>query len=511
MSSAAKKPEPSSAGVFLQVFAALQAEYAAAIHLAAARGDQHEVARLASEMAEKIKALPVETRPLALVEATPPKPILYDQKICSLDLDLTVYDGDRDAVLAFLEDEAFMTAATRILSEAKPYNARKNLLKTGLKLTPKIAPKVFDILRQCQESLGLIGDLDLYVTSDVELNAFCFPPQGGRFIIGVTSSLLEKFDESELAFVLGHEIGHALFRHSRFPARFLLERDTQGEFSPLHAMRLFAWKRNAEISADRVGLICSKNFDAAARAFFKLSSGVTTDSLSFQLREYVDQFRELSVETNGEVDPEDWYSTHPFSPMRVKALDMFHRSENYLKLIGREDVAEISEAQLELEIKKFMAMMEPAYLSEGSDISRYMRDFIFTGGFLVAAANGDVDASEITALGSLLDGKEVATRLAELNSTSLDDLWERLGNLCQKLNVMIPVVSKLNVIKDLTIIAGADGSVDQAEIQTLYRISANLQIRPEFVDHCLESSEVTEETDDAEDAGAAEGAEGGET
>ena len=48
-------------------------------------------------------------------------------------------------------------------------------------------------------------------------------------------------------------------------------------------MKLYAWNRNAEISADRAGLLCCQDFEAVGRTFFKLSSGVTTDSLDFQL------------------------------------------------------------------------------------------------------------------------------------------------------------------------------------------------------------------------------------
>lgn len=45
-----------------------------------------------------------------------------------------------------------------------------------------------------------------------------------------------------------------------------------------------------EISADRAGLLCCQSFEAAGRTFFKLSSGVTSDTLAFKLNEYVQQF-----------------------------------------------------------------------------------------------------------------------------------------------------------------------------------------------------------------------------
>ena len=64
-------------------------------------------------------------------------------------------------------------------------------------------------------------------------------------------------------------------------------------------------------------------------------------------------------------------------------------------------------------------------------------------------------------------------------------MWEHMGELSQKLNVFLPVVGKLNVIKDLTVIAGADGNTEDSERETLYNVCNLLHIRTEFVDHVL--------------------------
>ncbi len=480
---------------------ALQTAYFEKIKSANAAGDNAAVQELMGELDAKMRALQSDAPQLTLVTQTdvpegPSSP--YDQSACDVSLDTMVYDGDRDAYLALMGDAPFAEFHTSLMAQATPYNARKDLLKSGLKLTPKLAPQVYEILTRCRTNLGLRADVELYVCSDTDFNAFCYPPVNGKYLIGVTSALLEKFSPDELAFVIGHEIGHALYAHHRLPVGYLLHHGN-GHLSPLHAMRLYAWKRNAELSADRIGLVCARNFDAAAQAFFKLSSGVTDSSLSFQLKEYIAQFADLESEiAQQEVDPEDWYSTHPFSPMRLKALDMFHRSETYLKLVGREGHAELSEEQLEFEIKKVMSLMEPSYLSESGELASLMRDFVFSGGYMIAAANGVVEDTELAALGSLLDPKIVAERLESMKGVGFPEMQQTIMGLAEKLNVMLPVVSKLNVIKDLTIVAGADGSIDDAELNVLYGISSSLNIRPEFVDHVL--SDAGEDAGDEDDA-----------
>lgn len=494
MSEALKLEAPEPTESPLDEMVSLQQQYTALIIQASLSGSMDEVQRLLAELTNRTQGLVTSQHAPAGLTVLPDPPVpveppLYDNSICDLDLNLTVYDGDRDTLKALLADQHFVDVATQILADAEPFNARKNLLKSALKLTPRLAPKVYEILKRCRDSIGLRAELEIYVCPDVNFNAFCYPPHNGKYIIGVTSALLEKFDDDELAFVIGHEIGHALFMHSRFPVQYLLHHGG-GELSPLHAMRLYSWKRNAELSSDRVGLLCGRNFDAAARAFFKLSSGVTDNSLSFQLREYVAQFSDLQSEMeSSEVDPEDWYSTHPFSPMRLKALDMFHRSETYANLVGNNSgAAELSEDQLEFEIKKFMSLMEPSYLQESSELADHMKNFVFLGGWLVAAANDVVEEAEVDALASILIGENVKDRIATMMGAKKEDVMKSVAELAEKLNVMLPVVSKLNVLKDLAVIAGADGDIDDLEIAVLYEICSLMNIRTEFIDHVLDSS-----------------------
>jgi Zn-dependent protease with chaperone function len=80
-----------------------------------------------------------------------------------------------------------------------------------------------------------------------------------------SSALIEAFDDQELAFVVGHELGHHMFSHHEVPVS-QLSRESQLEAGVV--LELYAWSRYAEISADRAGLACVGELDSAARAFF---------------------------------------------------------------------------------------------------------------------------------------------------------------------------------------------------------------------------------------------------
>ncbi len=153
-------------------------------------------------------------------------------------------------------------------------------------------------------------------------NALAFP--GG--LIGVTSGLLEQVEtENELAFVLGHELGHFRHRHHmRSLGRGLLlslvfSFALEGgggtsaaqllQLAPMLAERSFA--REHEREADRFGLVLvyrEYGHVAAAQDFFQRLS--TPDS-------------RLARELEG------YLSTHPVSVDRIEALQTLAREQGW--------------------------------------------------------------------------------------------------------------------------------------------------------------------------------------
>ena len=478
----------------------IQQEYTQKIQAATASGDTTSVMSLVAEMNTKI--VDAQTKALALMQ--PPSTIvdepsddapsgkersIYDLSICKLDLNLFAYDGDRDLYFALEDDTHFAEVRSAVVKNNPSRSARKHLLKSALKLSPTLAPKVYEVVERCKKTLGLNAEMEIYVNPSTDFNAACYEPIKGKFLLIFTSGLLEKFDQDELAFVMGHELGHALFKHYMLPVNMLMHY-AGGEFAPVQVMKMFAWKRAAEISADRIGLLCAQNFEAAGRAFFKISSGVTDTSFQTHIVEYIAQLTDLQSEMKGqEVEPEDWYSTHPFSPLRLKALEIFKRSETYLGVVGDSAQAELSEEQLEFEIKTLLAVMEPSYLQDNSPSARSMTDFLFFCGYLVSSANGVVEQTEIAALSSLLPPETMKERLQEVSLEKLDEIRATVTKLAEDLNVLLVTAAKLNVIKDLTLIASADGNVDEDEKKVLYWACELLNIRTEFVDHVLDSSQ----------------------
>ena len=299
---------------------------------------------------------------------------------------------------------------------------------------------------------------------------------------------MERFSKEELTFVVGHEIGHVLFEHFDYPVRQILD---EGEtiLAPIHAMKLYAWNRNAEISADRAGLLCCQNFEAVGRTFFKLSSGVTTDSLDFQLNAYIEQFVDLEeVLNDANHDPSDWYSSHPFSPLRIKALELFNKSETYATF-NKSVTGEITEEVMELEIKRIMSLMEPENLEDNSEHSEKIQRLMFLGGYLISKADGVVDEAEIQALSSIVSPKVFANCMMTIQGLTEQEMINEVQQLTQDLDIVLSVMQKLNILRDLSIISYADGHIDDREVNVLYNLAMLLRIHTDFIDRVINDAQ----------------------
>src|SRR2546421_2709330 len=109
------------------------------------------------------------------------------------------------------------------------------------------------------------------------LNASCVGM--ARPFIVVTSRSVELFDDEELRYLLGHELGHLLSGHAvyRTMMAILTGLASRLPFGPfifrIILFGLYEWWRKAELSADRAGLLAGQDPAAALRAHMKLAGG----------------------------------------------------------------------------------------------------------------------------------------------------------------------------------------------------------------------------------------------
>ena len=416
----------------------------------------------------------------------------------SLDKARVIFDGDRDLRAAILERKDL--AQLREEGEAPPElvgppgllglphpprEDRKQLLKTAVRLTPGLAPPLWKCVEHCRKELGISAPIDVFVLQDSQLNAFVVPPEDGRLVMGITSAAIEKLTDAELTSVLGHEFGHVLFDH--FELYPLLAFETDERLAPVDAMRLYAWMRYAELTADRVGLLCCDDYGVALAAEFKIASGLSDPRHVGDVREAAAQYTVLAAEKLEDSD-QDWFATHPYSPLRIRALDLFQQSATFAKLRGRGS-GRLSEAELEREVAAIMDLMNPACLSERAPCKAELREFLALGAVEVAAADGRIKEAEVQAARRLAGDGQLIDSVEALLAWSGKQRERRLQELAEGLTMHLSGVRRRKIIEDLCAIALADKKVDQSEHDTLCALAGLLAVDPMAVDSTLGMTE----------------------
>jgi hypothetical protein len=369
--------------------------------------------------------------------------------------------GDRDLAERLLREMEIRKAIERFETDVADQSARRQLLATAMRLTPEMAPDVHEIMESCRTRLGIGSLVETYVYPSPVFNAAAVRPDRGLLFIMLSSSLLEAFEADELKFVVGHELGHHVFEHHRIPLGPLL--GGAASIGPGLALQLFAWQRYAEISSDRAGLACCGGFEPAARALFKLATGLHGGRIEVRIDKFVSQVAELREETAREARADapmraDWFATHPFSPLRVRAAEIFAGSE--LMVAGG-----FSREHLEAQVQDLMTLMDPSYLQERSETAEAMRRLLFAGAVLVASASGKPDKRSLRALEQLLGPGSVP--LAPDTERIEQDLAGRIARVRE----LVPLLRRAQVVRDLCVIVRADGQVEEAEVRRVIEIA----------------------------------------
>ncbi len=189
-----------------------------------------------------------------------------------------------------------------------------DLARSSLRISAEIAPDIDRTVNRVCNKIGLNRDsVDLYVFPNAELNGFCFINEF-PIIVGASSSVIKSLDADELAFFLGHEIGHALFK------------ETSNFISSQSCLEDQIFARSIEITVDRVGLLTAGNMDSAFSAILKTLSGLDDKHLRFDFSHFMSEAREAM---DGNISDQLLYSSHPPLAQRFKALVSFSLSDVY--------------------------------------------------------------------------------------------------------------------------------------------------------------------------------------
>lgn len=208
---------------------------------------------------------------------------------------------------------------------------------------------LYDILRESCEILD-VPEPELYITSNPFPNAFA----GGveRPYITLRSSIVDTLTDEQLFHLIGHELGHIKADHILYmsvaqvlyPLLEMVGRRTfgLGDVASIGLiMAMFEWYRQAEITADRAGLLVAQSLDLSIDANIALTAGpnrlsheMNRDAFMEQARAYQDAG---TLETVGKIVIFFLMSStfsHPMPVHRTQELEKWVLSGAYDRIMA---------------------------------------------------------------------------------------------------------------------------------------------------------------------------------
>ena len=355
-------------------------------------------------------------------------------------------------------------ARSEVLRQRSMMRAR--LLSEAVRVNVKLLPNVARSFERIAQHVEGGKALEAYVFDEPAINAFI--AEGRKhMLVGVSSGAIGALSSEELEFIIGHELGHAVYGHLDVAASFLIDHCNL-DLERCQLVRSF--QRAAEVSADRAGLVCCGSLEVAANAIFKTLCGLHIPGHRVDPAELAEQWDHLVEELVDDGRRDQWQLSHPFPPLRMRALILFDR-------MGPGSAADA-------EVRRLLALMEPSSGQPQDVDDPFLARFLFWGGLYVATADGGMSAAEHARLGALAPaGVDVVMALrAGSTELPLDRFREARRTRRQKLNA-----GELHrMAMGLIDIARKDGGVSHDRVLRLRQLGEELGIAPSALDLMIE-------------------------
>tara|TARA_B100000401_G_scaffold438206_1_gene385869 strand:- start:284 stop:1468 length:1185 start_codon:yes stop_codon:yes gene_type:complete len=382
------------------------------------------------------------------------------------------YTGD-DPYVYGLNDQEFLPDTSETV--------RKDLLSNSLRVTEEMFPEIYQMINEVLYKLEIDSNVETFISSDPNPQALCIAQLNSvDFIIIITSSLLEILSPSELSFVIGHEIGHYVFKHYKYP------RPSNNE-SQIERFNKLQLSRAAEISADRIGLLATiseegkSRIEVAVSSMIKIVSGVSDKYFKLNISSYLKQGRDL-IQISG--NSEAIHSTHPVFPDRVPALMQFEISEPYYQFTKSDKISSINKEKLDSSIDKKMKSHSGNALEE--HIKDLAKGFTIWATILLINIDGTFSSKEVAAMRHMFDDEtanEVEKFYENADANELENYIHDMINQEIKKIEGLPIKDRQDILYNIERISSVcDGEENEivrqlSFIAKLLDLNSKVQIR----------------------------------
>jgi Zn-dependent protease with chaperone function len=246
------------------------------------------------------------------------------------------HPADRAALAAFKAIPGADVLVKKFIGLTQEKSLKLIMLASAARVTEKQFPKVHTIMTRTLEVFDVKERPDVYVSQNPFFNAGAYGVD--KPFIVLNSALVDMLDDAELAYIVGHELGHVVSGHALYKTLlwFLMNISSiaLSQF-PLANLILYGvvialneWDRKSELSADRAGMLSIQDGKSPYTALMKSAGGRNIGEMD------VNEFFKQAAEYDGAGDALDSIykllntlgQSHPFPVVRIAELKTWENS-----------------------------------------------------------------------------------------------------------------------------------------------------------------------------------------
>jgi Zn-dependent protease with chaperone function len=210
----------------------------------------------------------------------------------------------------------------------------ERLLGDATRLTPESHPALARVLARSAETLHVPAPATYVVDRPAGPPAQTLGTNEIPYVV-VSRQACDLLTEPELTHVIGRELGHVQNQHTVYLTTLHLLADGGGWLvkwaSQPSILALRAWARRADVTADRAGLVCTRDLAGSISALIVLALGSRAKYAETHVGEYL-QDLVASNERLGRLGA--LAKDQPNLPQRLEALRIFARSAYFRGACG---------------------------------------------------------------------------------------------------------------------------------------------------------------------------------
>ncbi|MFA7123500.1 MAG: M48 family metallopeptidase [Candidatus Delongbacteria bacterium] len=360
--------------------------------------------------------------------------------------------------------------SARIMNSDDSYS--KAMDSYNFKITKEMTPKLYDLCMEVKDTLQFSDKIDFFIVNSPEMNAFAIPSnyKENPHRIALNSTMIDRMDEDELRFVIGHEIGHLVTKTYKISQmmRFLFQ---EKEPNLLLKQKFMFWEKLCELSSDRFGLLANKNIEKSISSFFKLISGLPKNVIDFDLEAFIKQNEEYLKQHVNEMSAQS--ISHPIPSLRVVALHIFSRSKVFKETVRKKKTTP------DKALKEKMDDILERFFFMGNETDVHRMRFIASSGLIMAQIDKKITKDEMdsiidTLANFLLFPKQFIDEL--IKDKNINDVFNDAIN-----NLLDPKKNKGSIEQEsemmfnyLIGVAVSDNNLSKEEITFLNTIGSEL-------------------------------------